>query len=193
MIRDATPDDHEPLLALNAANVPEVGTMDAARLDFFFEQAPYLKVVDLDGTVAGMLIGLTEATTDYPSKNYGWFRERYDSFAYIDRIAIGETARGQGWGPALYADFQEWAAANDRSRLLAEVNTEPPNQRSLRFHHIFGFVEVGRFRPYGPDEEVAMLAKELASPDHIDTEDIGTDHIGTDQRGVAVQTDGNQR
>ncbi len=161
MIRSAASADHAELLVLNAANVPEVGTMDAAKLDFFFEHSPYFKVVEIDGAVAGMLIGLTEANTDYPSKNYQWFLERYDSFAYIDRVALGESSRGQGWGPALYQDFEAWAIANDRPRLIAEVNTEPPNPRSLRFHEIFGFSEVGRFRPYGPDEEVAMVAKEL--------------------------------
>ncbi len=165
MIRDAATTDHAALLHLNATNVPEVGTMDGAKLDFFFADAPYFKVVELDGAVAGMLIGLTELNTSYPSKNYHWFLDRHDSFAYIDRIAIGEAARGQGWGPALYHDFQAWALANDRPRLAAEVNTEPPNPRSLRFHQIFGFTEVGRFRPYGPDEEVAMVTKELNASD----------------------------
>lgn len=165
MIRDRIDADRSALLELNAANVPEVGTMDEAKLDYFAEASPYFKVVEVDGAVAGFLIGLTEANTDYPSKNYGWFIERYERFAYVDRIAIGEAARGQGWGPALYNDFRAWADANDRLLLLAEVNTEPPNPRSLRFHQIFGFDEVGRFRPYGPDEEVAMLAFDLEAPD----------------------------
>ncbi|MEZ5226999.1 MAG: hypothetical protein R2710_10080 [Acidimicrobiales bacterium] len=65
------------------------------------------------------------------------------AFAYVDRIAIAESeSRDQGWGPALYHDFQAWAVANDRPRLAAEVNTQPPNPRSLRFHEIFGFDEV---------------------------------------------------
>lgn len=163
MIRDRIDADHQALLDLNAANVPEVGTMDAAKLEYFAAAAPYFKIVEIDGDLAGLLIGLTEANTDYPSKNYGWFCERYDRFAYVDRIAIGEAARGQGWGPALYDDFRTWAQLNDRPVMLAEVNTEPPNPRSLRFHEIFGFSEVGRFRPYGPNEEVAMLAYDLAA------------------------------
>lgn len=165
MIRDRVDADHSTLLDLNAANVPEVGTMDEAKLDYFAERAPYFKVVEVDRSIVGFLIGLTEANTDYPSKNYGWFAGRYERFAYVDRIAIGERARGQGWGPTLYHDFRAWAEANDRPWMLAEVNTEPPNPRSLRFHEIFGFDEVGRFRPYGPDEEVAMLAFDLATTD----------------------------
>ena len=43
------------------------------------------------------------------------------------------------------------------SGLAAEVNIEPPNPRSIRFHERFGFVEVGRLRPYDPDEEVALF------------------------------------
>ncbi len=53
--------------------------------------------------------------------------------------------------------------------LAAEVNTEPPNPRSLRFHRRFGFIEVARFRPYGPDAEEAMLVKHLGA-DRTDRE-----------------------
>lgn len=161
MIRPAVVSDRRALLDLNAANVPEVGTMDDDKLSFFFETAPYFTVVELDGAVVGMLIGLTEQNVAYPSKNYGWFCERNAAFAYIDRVCLAESCRGQGWGPALYRDVESWAVGIGRPLLAAEVNTIPANPRSLRFHEIYGFVEVGRFRPYGPDEEVAMLEKML--------------------------------
>ncbi len=163
MIRDATSDDRAALLALNAANVPEVGPLDDAKLTEFLQRAPYRKVLELDGDVVGMLVGLTEVDRWYASPNYGWFAERYESFAYVDRVALAEPARGQGWGPAFYDDFERWARSNGRSVLCAEINTEPPNPRSLRFHERFGFVEVGRFRPYGPDTEEAMVVKELST------------------------------
>ena len=78
----------------------------------------------------------------YESLNYRWLSERYDRFAYIDRIAVAEAARGRRIGEALYTAAIE-AFAGNRPVLLAEVNLEPPNPGSLRFHKRLGFREVG--------------------------------------------------
>lgn len=163
-IRPARTGDAADLLALNAANVPEVGTMDDAKLSAFLERAPLFLVVELaaaggavdESEVVGMLICLTERSTFYQSPNYRWFAERHECFAYVDRIALAPAARGTGCGPALYRRAVAVTEAAGRPVLCAEVNTEPDNPRSHRFHQRFGFVEVGRARPYGPDEEVAM-------------------------------------
>lgn len=161
MIRDYTGADAEAVLALNAACVPEVGPMDAAKLAEFVDWAPYFKVVEVDGSIVGLLIGLTE-DAPYGSPNFGWFAERHPRFAYVDRVAVSEQARGGGWGPALYRDFEQWALDHERPVLCAEVNVEPPNPRSLRFHEIFGFESVDHFEPTGsPDYRVAMLVKKL--------------------------------
>jgi len=153
--------DAEAVLALNAANVPEVGPMDADKLNRFADWAPYFMVVEIDGAIVAMLIGLGE-DAPYESLNFGWFAERYPLFAYIDRVAVAEEQRGAGWGPALYRDFEQWAVDTQRPRLCAEVNVEPPNPRSLRFHEIYGFESVGHFEPSGsPDYRVSMLVKEL--------------------------------
>lgn len=162
MIRSYSEGDRQAVLDINAANVPEVGTMDGAKFDLLLAEAVDVSVVDVDGQVVGFMILLGPGGT-YGSPNYAWFSARYPEFVYVDRIALGEAARGQGWGPQLY----ERAAAATRTAgapvLLAEVNTVPPNPRSLRFHEIFGFVEVGREQPYGGDEEVAMLACEISA------------------------------
>lgn len=163
MIRDYTPADSEAVLAANAANVPEVGEMDAEKLALFAEIASFFKVVEVSGAVVGIMIGLTEQSTAYGSSNYAWFVDRHDSFAYVDRIALVEGGRGQGWGLELYKQFEAWGIDNDRRWLCAEVNTEPNNPRSHRFHEVFGFADVERRRPYGPDEEVAMYEKQLGS------------------------------
>lgn len=162
MIRPYQPSDAGAVLALNEANVPEVGTMDADKLQLFADHSPYFRVVEVDGQVVGMLVGLTEAEIMYPSPNFKWFCERHDSFAYVDRVALAESTRGQGWGPALYKEFDAWARAQGKPFLCAEVNTIPANPRSVRFHEIYGFAEVSRERPYGPDEEVAMFEYELS-------------------------------
>lgn len=161
MIRAYNAADAEAVLALNAACVPEVGPMDAASLAGFADWASYFRVVDVDGVIVGFLIGLTE-DAPYASPNFGWFVDRYPLFAYVDRIAISDSQRGAGWGPALYRDFEQWAVDNQRPMLCAEVNVEPPNPRSLRFHEIYGFDAIEQFEPTGSaDYRVVMLGKTL--------------------------------
>ncbi len=161
MIRKYTEADRGRVLALNAANVPEVGEMDEAKLAGFEEWAPFFEVVDVEGAIAGFLIGLTEEAP-YGSPNFRWFADRHERFAYVDRIAIDETHRGAGWGPALYRSFEAWVRDGGRDLLCAEVNTVPPNPRSLRFHELFGFDLVAQVSPYGGDDHrVGMMEKRL--------------------------------
>jgi predicted GNAT superfamily acetyltransferase len=162
MIRRYDEADAEQVLALNAACVPEVGPMDADKLAAFVEWAPYFKVVEHEGRIVAMLIALGE-DAPYGSPNFGWFVERYPMFAYVDRVAVSEDQRGAGWGPALYRDVEQWAVDTQKPRLCAEVNVEPPNPRSLRFHEIYGFESIEHVEPYGTaDYRVAMLVKELS-------------------------------
>lgn len=161
VIRPARRGDAEALLALNAANVPEVGAMDDTKLSLFLDRAPVVSVLEIGGDVAGMLVGLSERSTFYQSPNFRWFAERYASFAYVDRIALAPEARGGGWGPEFYRRFETFARLTGRPVVCAEVNTVPDNPRSHRFHQRFGFVEVGRAKPYGEEEEVAMYAKDV--------------------------------
>ncbi len=132
MIRDYTSADAATVLALNESNMPEVGPMDRKKLELLVAESPCFKVVDIGGVVAGMLIMLDEKSS-YASLNYQWFRNRHASFAYVDRIALGEAARGQGWGPALYDLATSYGVAKGKPFLCAEVNTVPPNPRSMRF------------------------------------------------------------
>ncbi len=156
MIRPYTTADRDALLELNAANVPEVGPMDDAKLELFAAEALRFDVIELDGAIEGALVVLGEGAS-YRSPNYRWFAERHQRFAYIDRVMLSPAIRGKGWGTALYDAAVTTARALGKPVLTAEVNTAPPNPRSVRFHEGFGFVEVGRVRPYGPDEEVAMF------------------------------------
>ncbi len=152
----------ESVLALNAACQPEVGSLDNEKLDRFADWAPYFKVVEADGALVAFLIGLTEEAP-YESPNFGWFVNKVDSFAYIDRIAVAEQARGAGIGPLLYQDFEQWAISASKKSLCAEVNVEPPNPRSLRFHEIYGFEALEEFEPTGSaDYRVVMLAKNVS-------------------------------
>lgn len=161
MIREYQPGDAERVLALNEACLPEVGPMNQAKLQDLVGRAAQFAVVEIDGRIAGFLVGLEE-NAGYTSPNYAWFAERHSSFAYVDRVAIEEKDRGAGWGPALYRHFQTWAVDSGKKTLCAEVNTEPPNPRSLRFHDVFGFNMVAQTHPTGSsDYRVGMMEKRL--------------------------------
>ncbi len=130
--------------------------MDMAKLEFFVAEAHLFEVVELGGVVEGALVVLTDGTS-YGSPNYRWFAQRHRSFIYVDRIMLSPATRGKGLGRELYGRVAAAGRLAGTSVMCAEVNTIPPNPRSLAFHERFGFVEVGRERPYGTDEEVAMF------------------------------------
>jgi len=156
VIRSYEETDRHAVLALNAANVPEVGPMDGSKLDGLAAAAVSFDIIEVEAEVVGFMILLGPGAS-YRSPNYAWFSDNYDSFIYVDRIALGEGARGRGFGPELYDRAVEAARTTNAPVVLAEVNTIPSNPRSMRFHELFGFVEVSRLRPYSPDEETAML------------------------------------
>lgn len=174
-MRSYEPSDAEAVLAINAENEPAVGPLDQEKLDFFAEHAPFFVVAEardfsgvedsdieaVDTTVLGFLILLDETVIGYASNNFAWFAERYPSFAYVDRVAVTESAQGRGLGPALYRAVEAWAIGFGKAWMLAEVNTKPDNPQSHHFHQKSGFEECGRGNPYGDDQEVAYYQRQL--------------------------------
>lgn len=157
-IRDARPADLEAVLALNQSEVPHVGGTTLKELQYFMQTARYFRVaVEDDGAIVAFLVGLAPGA-DYGSLNYRWFCDRYESFAYIDRVAVAGHARRRGIAGALYADFEHlsrpWAAM-----LCCEVNLVPPNPVSMAYHERAGFAQVGTLETPGGAKKVAMLVK----------------------------------
>ena len=141
-IRRFSREDLDALHLINEASVPGVGTLTRDRLEALVaDSAATLVAVDTHEKPTGFVLVMLEGL-GYESLNYRWLSERYDRFAYVDRIAVAEAARGRRIGEALYAAAIE-AFAGNRPVLLAEVNLEPPNPGSLRFHKRLGFREVG--------------------------------------------------
>ena len=163
-MRSYEPADAEAVLSINAENIPAVGEMDVGKLEFFARVAAFFVVAEDENDVPlGFLIGLdNDAASEYDSPNFAHFTAKYTSeLAYVDRIAVTESAQGQGLGPAMYNAFEAWAFGFGKGVLAAEVNTIPDNPHSHHFHQKFGFTEMQRGNPYGPDEEVAYYEKWL--------------------------------
>ena len=157
-IRDLTSSDVGAATDINNANTPAVSAIDAAAMHHLIDQSVVaLGAESADGRLAGFCIVLGPGA-DYGSVNYRWFSERYDDFAYLDRVAVDERARSSGIGAALYAEVERRVAA---PWFLLEVNLRPRNDGSLRFHQRLGFTEVGQLETdYGI--LVSLLAKKLA-------------------------------
>lgn len=156
---DITDDDLAVVLALNEASVPHVSSIDLEQIRWFAENAPYFRIARIEDQFAGFLIGLRPGL-DYGSENYRWFCENYDDFGYIDRVAVAPGARRFGVGSRLYDDFAE-SLRGHVDRMTCEVNIQPPNETSMRYHATHGFVQVASQKTDGGTKEVALMEKLL--------------------------------
>jgi hypothetical protein len=155
-VRDLDRGDLDGVLAINQASTPAVGSLDLERLTRLHRQSSIALVATVGADVVGFCLVLSPSA-DYASVNFRWFRDRYDDFAYLDRVAIGAEHRSQGIGAALYDEVERRA---DAAWFTLEVNLRPRNEGSLRFHARQGFVEVGQQETdYG--FLVSMQAKRL--------------------------------
>lgn len=159
LIRDVRPADLPTVLTMNEAAVPHVNSIDLTQMRKFADEAAYFRVALADDELAAFLVGL-RPDADYHSPNFLWFRQRYDDFAYIDRVAVSEAARRRGLAAALYRDF-EATFADCCPCLACEVNLRPANDASMQFHRRMGFEQVGAQTIDGGAKEVAMLIKRL--------------------------------
>jgi predicted GNAT superfamily acetyltransferase len=164
-IRELTSADLPAALLLNNANVPAVSPSDEAGFARLLELSELALAAVGDAAVDGeTLLGyvlLIRPGADYPSENYRWFEDRGTDFLYVDRILVSDAAQNQGVGAALYSAVFEAALARGAAEVTCEVNVDPPNPGSLRFHARLGFVEVGRQATKGGTIVVALLAAPL--------------------------------
>lgn len=161
IIRDVREHELDSIVTLNNQAGPTILPMDLATMRWFGEQARYFRVAEVDGHIAGFLLGFTQGA-DYGSPNYQWFSQRYAEFAYIDRIVIARPYRGLGLGRVFYADMTSFAEV--RVPMLAcEVFLEPRDDVSVLFHGTYGFQEAGQQIMPGINRRVSLLAKNLPS------------------------------
>ena len=140
ILRPPTAGDEPALLALNNAHAADLSWLDLDGLRRLLGMAFHARMAD---GPAGFLIALDEGA-DYGSPNYAWFRARHARFAYVDRICVAPSARGQGVARRLYAGVVAAAQEAGHDLLCAEVNLQPPNPASDALHAALGFREAGR-------------------------------------------------
>ncbi len=139
-LRPIEPGDIGWVHALNQRHAVELSDLTVDRLAELITRATYAKVID---DQAGFLLAF-ERAADYDSPNFLWFRQRFDRFIYVDRVAVSDRYRGQGLARRFYEDLFEQAGASGHARIVCEVNTDPPNPGSDAFHAALGFKEVGQ-------------------------------------------------
>ncbi len=159
-LRPLLPADAATVLGLNNAAVPAVNAHDEASLSALLAASSHALVVVHDAApseVLGFAV-LFGVGADYASENYRWFSTRSDSFLYVDRIVVSPEARNQGLGALLYTAIFTAAGAAEVGQVFCEVNSAPPNPRSLAFHSRLGFVPIGEQATKGGTVVVCLLS-----------------------------------
>lgn len=165
-IREIVESDLVDILRINQANVPQVGSLDLDSVRFLVGESHVALVfeqIERDGaqqvgTPMGFCLILAPGSS-YDSVNYTWFMEQHPGVMYLDRVAFDAAFQGAGHGRALYEHVELLirSDAPDTPGLGLEVNIDPPNEPSLRFHDKLGFAEVGRQMSHGI--EVSLMFK----------------------------------
>jgi len=141
--RAATQLDYAAILALNRESEHFLSPLNQDKLTRLANEAAVFQVAVSADTVAGFLL-VFGPEADYDSPNFLWFKSRYDDFLYVDRIVISETFRGNHLATSFYEQLDTYARDHEVLRVVCEVNIDPPNPASLRFHEKLGFIEVGQ-------------------------------------------------
>ena len=140
-IRPANVKDFPTIVNLNLAAIKATAEMDLAHLKNLHHWSEYHKVATYKNQVVAFLLVIPPGKS-YPSQNYQWFNDQYDSFLYVDRIVVDEHYIGMKIGTALYHDLFSVARKLGVKNITCEYNIKPLNTTSKIFHQRHGFKEV---------------------------------------------------
>jgi len=144
VIRHVEQDDLDAVVHVNRQSSEWVGDRDRG----FFERylhLPCFYALEEHGTVRAFVLAMHH-DVDHQSDNFRWFRERFASFCYVDRIVIDQDLRRQGRGRRLYHHLIQHKGPVP---LVCEVSMDPENTESIHFHDALGFKQVGVFTSGG--------------------------------------------
>lgn len=128
------------LLHVNNASATETSLLTKERFNHLIDIA---RVATCVPPAAAFLLAF-EQSDDYDGGHFLWFRNRFETFLYIDRVVVAHGYRRHGLGRALYADLFRRARELGHTTIVCEVNLRPPNPTSDKFHAAHGFAEVGQ-------------------------------------------------
>jgi uncharacterized protein len=128
------------VLALSAKNEVETGYLDIAKLTHLAAESFVARVAAPD---LGYLLTFTP-DAKIEGSNFEWFKARGGNFIYIDRIVVAAHARGKGIARSFYEALFVAAREAGFHEVTCEVNSDPPNPVSDKFHAALGFLPVGR-------------------------------------------------
>ena len=160
IIRPYEAQDEEAILQLNEDSVRVLSPMDTNRFVYLKSMSRLILVAEYDKKVVAFLMGFSDRA-DYDSVNYQWFSDRLKSFFYIDRIVVNKKYRSLGIGRTFYSKIHDWASQQEIKWLVAEIDIEPPNESSLKFHNRQQFVEVAK-QVAGNGKKVSLQVKSLS-------------------------------
>ncbi len=147
---------------LNQDNVPHLSSLTLEELKYLLKIACYCRVIENDQGLAGFLLAMLPEAK-YTSENFLWFKQYYQNFLYVDRVAIKASAQGQGCGLALYQDLEKYCDGIEIGSIGLEVNIKPLNQGSLDFHQKIGFKQVATQETGGGAKRVSLMLKSLGA------------------------------
>jgi predicted GNAT superfamily acetyltransferase len=128
------------LLRANNFSARETSMLTRERFDQMISSAAVATFIEPS---AAFLLAFAE-DDEFDGGHFLWFKSRYHTFLYIDRIVVAEDHRRLGLGRLLYRDLFKRAEELGRKSIGCEVNLQPPNPISDQFHAALGFEEVGR-------------------------------------------------
>ena len=162
IVRNIVSTDVTRVLEINNANTPGVSELTLSEFETDIENCLHALAIDNEhGEVCAFCITFAPDAPD-AGANHQWFADRFESFVYLDRIAIDSNHQNSGLGALLYQTVeQRMLDSAEHSLLCCEVNLEPPNPGSLRFHKRIGFSECG-VETTAPGYVVTYLRKFLS-------------------------------
>jgi len=160
ILRPAKLSDFDRILQLNEEFVYYLNPMSKDQLSVYNSYAELNLVAEIDGKIEAFVLVFRE-NTDYGFITYALLKERYEKFIYVDRIVVSDKCQGLGVGSILYDKIMEHARNTGISLVTAEVDSDPPNPVSLRFHEKFGFKNMGSIAVPGTAKSVALQVAEL--------------------------------
>lgn len=148
----------ERLLALNNAHAKELSYKTPEDFALLLNSASHVRA---EPQVLALIVAFDDTCT-YDNPNFGWLKQRFQRFYYIDRVVVDGAARGRGLARQFYAGLEERARAESRQRLVCEINSVPPNPQSDAFHERLGFHPVGSQVLEGQGKTVRYWAREFS-------------------------------